>query len=371
MKKILIMNVTKFFLYARKVLLITCKKHRVSMKLFLLMVLFLNIAFVNVYAIEIPSISAESYIVIDAHSGRIIASKNADKQKYMASTTKIMTAIVAIENCNNLERIVTIPKECTNIEGSSIYLVPNQKAKMIDLLYGVMLRSGNDASLAVAYFAGNKNIPKFIEDMNNKAKEVGAYNTNFVNPHGLHNSEHYTTAYDLALITKYALENEQFKEIASAKKYYNSDNNFYFINKNKVVYQYKYGTGVKIGYTKTAGRCLVASAKKDDMEIIVVVLNDGNWFNDSYKMFDFAFANYKNYNIIEENQLILTDEKNNPVFAESGFNYILTEEEKNNIKIETVRSSEHITSDTNNKVYGFYKISLNNEVIYSGKLVYK
>ncbi len=350
MKKILKKNVTKFIL---------------------LMVLFLNITFSNIYAVEIPSLSAESYIVIDSNSGRIIASKNADKKKYMASTTKIMTTIVAIENFNVLDKMVTIPKECTNIEGSSIYLVPNQKAKLIDLLYGVMLRSGNDAALAVAYFAGNKDVSNFIEDMNDKAKDIGAYNTNFVNPHGLHNNDHYTTAYDLALITKYALANEQFKEIASAKKYYNSDNNFYFINKNKVVYQYKYGTGVKIGYTKTAGRCLVASAKKDDMEIIVVVLNDGNWFNDSYKMFDFAFANYKNYNIIEENQLMLTDEQKNPVFAESGFNYILTEEEKSNIKIETVKTSEHITNDNNNKVYGFYKISLNNDVIYSGKLIYK
>ncbi len=344
---------------------------KMTTKIFVILVLLFSFVFNTIYAIDAPNLQAESYIVIDAHSGRIIASKNADKQKYMASTTKIMTTIVAIENYNNLEKVVTIPKECTNIEGSSIYLVPNQKAKMIDLLYGVMLRSGNDAALAVAYFAGNKNISNFIEDMNNKAKEIGAYKTNFINPHGLHNSNHFTTAYDLALITKYALENDKFKEIAGAKKYYNSDNNFYFINKNKVVYQYKYGTGVKIGYTKTAGRCLVASAKKDDMEIIVVVLNDGNWFNDSYKMFDFAFANYKNYNIIEKDQLILTDENNNPVFAESGFSYILTDEEKNNIKIETVKSLEHITSDTNNKVYGFYKISLNNQVIYNGKLIYK
>lgn len=340
-------------------------------KTFIITILLCGFINLNVYAVNIPNISAESFIVIDAQSGRIIASKDADKQKYMASTTKIMTTIVAIENFNNLDRTVTIPGECTNIEGSSIYLVPNQKARIIDLLYGVMLRSGNDAAQSVAYFAGNRSVDNFVSKMNEKAKEIGAYNTNFTNPHGLHNKDHYSTAYDLALITKYALQNEEFKEIASAKKYYNSDNNFYFINKNKVVYQYKYGTGVKIGYTKTAGRCLVASAKKDDMEIIVVVLNDGNWFNDSYKMFDFSFANYKNYNIVEDNQLMLTDEKNNPIFAESGFSYILTEEEKSNIKIEAVKTSEHITSDTNNKVYGFYKISLNDEVIYNGKLIYK
>ena len=344
---------------------------RIVTNTLLLIVIFSNILVYNSYAIEVPNIYAESYIVIDAHSGRIIASKNANQKKYMASTTKIMTTILAIESFNNLNKTVTIPKECTNIEGSSIYLVPNQKAKIIDLLYGVMLRSGNDAALSVAYFAGNKDVENFINKMNEKAKVLGAYNTNFMNPHGLHNENHYTTAYDLALITKYALENEQFKEIAAAKKYYNSDNNFYFINKNKVVYQYKYGTGVKIGYTKTAGRCLVASAKKEDMEIIVVVLNDGNWFNDSYKMFDFAFDNYKNYNIVSDDQLMLMDENDNPVFAETGFQYILTDDEKSNIKIETVKTAEHIANDSYNKIYGFYKISLNNQVIYSGKLIYK
>lgn len=344
---------------------------KMMIKIAVIAVFLCNFAYQNIYAVEFPKIYAESYIVIDKDSGRIIASKNADKKRYMASTTKIMTAIVAIENYNNLNENLSVPKEYTGIEGSSIYLVPNQNATMLDLLYGLMLRSGNDAALAVAYFAGGKNVSNFIEDMNYKAKEIGAYNTNFTNPHGLHNEDHYTTAYDLALITKYSLENEQFKEIASAKKYYNSDNNFYFINKNKVVYQYKYGTGVKIGYTKTAGRCLVASAQKDDMEIIVVVLNDGNWFNDSYKMFDFAFDNYKKYNIVEENQMMLSDEENNPVFAESGFSYILTEEEKSNIKVETVKSIPHIESGKINKIYGFYKVFLNDEVIHSGKLIYK
>lgn len=324
----------------------------------------------NVHADEFPTIYAESYIVMDKATGRIIASKNADTKRYMASTTKIMTAITVIENYRNLNMNLTIPKEYTGIEGSSIYLVPNQKATMLDLLYGLMLRSGNDAALAAAYHAGGRNVSKFIEEMNKKAKEIGAFNTNFTNPHGLHDENHYTTAYDLALITKYALENEQFKEIAAAKAYRNSDNNFYFTNKNKVVYQYKYGTGVKIGYTKTAGRCLVASAQKDDMEVIVVVLNDGNWFNDSYKSFDFAFNNYKNYEIVKDNQEVLTDDNNVPVYAESGFNYVLTEEEISNVKIEVIKTIEHIVSDEDNRVYGFYKIVLNNDVLYNGKLVY-
>ncbi len=340
-------------------------------KIAIAIVLLCIISFQNVYAVDFPKLYADSYIVIDKASGRILASKNADKKSYMASTTKIMTAITAIESYKSLYKNLSIPKELTGIEGSSIYLVPNQNASMIDLLYGLMLRSGNDAALATAYFAGGKNVSNFVKTMNNKAKAIGALNTNFINPHGLHNKDHYTTAYDLALITKYALQNKLFKEIAAAKKYYNSENNFYFINKNKVVYQYKYGTGVKIGYTKTAGRCLVASAEKDDMEIIVVVLNDGNWFNDSYKAFDYAFNNYKNYDLVIENQEMLKDEDNNPIYAESGFSYVLTDEEKSNIKIELVKSSEHIVSGLNKKIYGFYKVVLNNDVIYNGKLIYQ
>ncbi len=346
------------------------KNKLMNIKIVITTVLLCVFSFQNVYALEFPKIYAETYIVIDKVSGRILASKNADKKSYMASTTKIMTAITAIESYRDMYKNLIVPKEYTGIEGSSIYLVPNQNATMMDLLYGLMLRSGNDAALATAYFAGGRNVSNFIDSMNNKAKAMGAFNTNFTNPHGLHDKNHYTTAYDLALITKYALQNKLFKEIAAAKNYYNSDNNFYFINKNKVVYQYKYGTGVKIGYTKTAGRCLVASAEKDNMEIIVVVLNDGNWFNDSYKAFDFAFNNYKNYDIVKENQEMLKDEKDTPIYAETGFSYVLTEEEKSNIKVEITKTTEHIESGANNKVYGFYKVILNNDVIYNGKLVY-
>lgn len=337
--------------------------------IFLILISFININ--CVFAEEKPKISAEAYIAIDAETGRIIVSKNATDKKYMASTTKIMTAILAIEQYRDLNKTVLIPACCTNIEGSSIYLVPNQKVKMIDLLYGLMLRSGNDAAVSIAYFAGNKNVDSFVENMNLKAKELGAYNTNFVNPHGLHDTNHYTTAYDLALISKYALKNEQFREIVSAKKYINSDSNCYFINKNKVIYQYKYGTGVKIGYTKTAGRCLVASAKKDDMEIIVVVLNDGNWFNDSYKIFDYAFENYKKYTIVEEEQFMFNDENNIPVLAEEGFSYVLTEEELKQIKIQTIKTAPYIENDTDEKIYGYYKVCLNDNVLYSGKLKYE
>ena len=124
--------------------------------------------------------------------------------------------------------------------------------------------------------------------------------TNFANPNGLHDDNHYSTAYDLALISAYAMKNEIFREIASSEKYKAESMNNIFYNKNKVVYQYKYGTGIKIGYTKAAGRCLVASAEKEGTQIIAVLLNDNTWFNDSYRIFDWAFENYKTYSIAEK-----------------------------------------------------------------------
>ena len=322
-----------------------------------------------VYAVTIPQVWADSYIVIDADSGRIIGSKNADVKLPMASTTKIMTTILAIDKIKNLNKVVEIPESCTNIEGSSLYLIPKQKVKVIDLLYGTMLRSGNDAALALANIAAKNNEEKFIVMMNEKADELGAYNTNFINPNGLHDDDHYTTAYDLALISKYAMENDVFREIVSTKKYKAESLNTVLYNKNKVVHQYEFGSGIKIGYTKAAGRCLVASAKKENTEIIVVVLNDNNWFEDSYKLFDWALENYNSYNIVEKDQYICDADNGEPIFAEEGFSYLLTEEEKEKIKFETNITLPHMVSGQKHLSYGNYNIYLSDKVIYSGNLI--
>lgn len=317
-----------------------------------------------------PSLSASSFIAIEPDSGRIIVSSNSNTKKYMASTTKIMTTIVAIEELEDLNKDVVIPAKCTNIEGSSVYLIPNQKAKLIDLLYGVMLRSGNDAATAIAYFAGDRNVDNFIEKMNKKAKQIGALNTHFVNPHGLHNDEHYTTAYDLALITKYAMNNPLFRKIASTKRYINENNNFYFFNKNKVVYQYKYGTGVKIGYTRAAGRCLVASAEKDDVEIIVVVLNDSNWFSDSYKVFDYAFSKLKRYKLMDKGQFITENNKGKPVFVSKEVSFVLSEDEITDINIEVIKKLDYYDTELKKCVFGICNIKLKDKVLGKVKLVY-
>lgn len=332
-------------------------------------ILIINVIFISsVFAQTIPQIWAESYIVIDADSGRIIGSKNADEKLPMASTTKIMTSILSIDKIKDLNKTVEIPESCTNIEGSSLYLKPKQRVKILDLLYGTMLRSGNDAALALANIAGKNDEGKFIVMMNDKAKELGAFNTNFVNPNGLHDNEHYTTAYDLALISKYAMKNDTFREIVSAKQYKADSLNTILYNKNKVVFQYEFGSGIKIGYTKAAGRCLVASAKKDDTEIIVVVLNDNNWFDDSYKLFDWAFENYESYNIVGEGQYICDSENGDPIFAEDGFSYLLTDEEKDKIRFEANITISHKINGINAISYGVYNIYLGDNIIYTGNL---
>lgn len=333
----------------------------------LLITLILTCQFTQIYAI--PAVYAQAYIVIDQESGRIIKSHNADLKLPIASTTKIMTAILAIENIPNLNRKIEVPPECTGIEGSSIYLQPKQKVSVLDLLYGTMLRSGNDAAETLAKFVGRNNTEGFMAMMNEKAKELGAFNTNFVNPSGLHDDNHYSTAYDLALISAYAMKNDTFKEIARAEKYKANSINNYFYNKNKVVHQYEYGTGIKIGYTKAAGRCLVASAEKDGTEIITVLLNDNNWFNESYQIFDWAFENYKSYSIVEKGQFATYTPNGTPVFINESFRCILTEEEKQKIQFEPMLIPEHIANNSSKVTCGTYNIYLGDDIIHTGTLV--
>lgn len=340
-----------------------------SKKILIFLLLFLTCK-TNVTE-AIPDIYAQSYIVIDSDSGRIIGSRNADQKLPIASTTKILTTILAIENIENIEQKIEVPAECTGIEGSSIYLMPKQIVSIKDLLYGTMLRSGNDAATTLAAYAGSKNEGGFIEMMNEKAAELGAYKSNFSNPHGLHNENHYSTAYDLALISRHAMKNSIFKEISSAETYKANSMNTIFYNKNKVVHQYEYGNGIKIGYTKSAGRCLVASAENAGTEIIVVVLNDNNWFQDSYKIFDWAFENYKSYNIVEKDQFVGRNSEGKPVFISESFSYLLTEEEKDKISFKYHITAPHVLNNSESEICGSYNIYLGDELIFTGKLISK
>jgi len=296
-------------------------------------------------------LSGSSCILIDANTGRILFEKNPHVKMPMASTTKIMTALVALEY-GNLEDEVIITKEAVGIEGSSIYLREGEIMSLEDLLYGLMLRSGNDAAVAIAIHVGG-NLENFIDLMNKKAKEIGAVNTNFTNPHGLHDDLHYTTAYDLALITREAFKYEEFAKIAGTKSYISNrvENNYYY-NKNKTLWEYKGGDGVKTGYTMRAGRCLVSSATRNGHRLIAVSLNARDWFNDNYKLLDFGFENFKPYLIYDKGQFIKKIEvekgkkKYLDLVTDSSFTYLLKDDEKSKIKL-TVEVPDRVEAPIN------------------------
>ncbi|MBQ9931785.1 MAG: D-alanyl-D-alanine carboxypeptidase [Firmicutes bacterium] len=248
-----------------------------------------------------PQISAASAILIEVSTGKVLYEKNAREKSWPASITKIMTALLGIES-GDVKRVVPVAEDAVGTEGSSIYLKDGEKIAMEDLLYGMMLRSGNDAAMAVAAAAA-PSIDEFVVQMNQRAQEIGALDTHFMNPSGLHDEAHYTTAYDMALIAREAMKNPVFREIAAAKEW-NADREGedpynHFENKNKVVYQYEGGTGIKLGYTQIAGRTLVASSCRDGMEVICVVLNDPNWFEDAYALMDFAYANWEMVKVMD------------------------------------------------------------------------
>lgn len=239
--------------------------------------------------------SAECMIVIERDSGRVLNEKNADRRRPMASTTKIATAITVIEHTPDLDKTVKVPAAAVGVEGSSIYLTKDEPMTIRDLLYGLMLQSGNDCAVALAITAAGS-VEKFAAMMNETAAAAGAKNTHFVNPHGLHDDNHYTTARDLAAIAAYAMKNATFREIVSAKRHTapwaGRDYDRVIVNKNKILSSYEGGDGIKTGYTKKAGRCLVASATRGGMSVIAVVLNCGPMFEDCRALMDEAFAKY-------------------------------------------------------------------------------
>ena len=240
------------------------------------------------------SISASSAVVIDARSGEVLFEKNADTNKGMASTTKIMTAIVALEN-GNAKDIVKVSGKAASVEGSSMYLKAGERISLENLIYGLMLVSGNDAATAIAeHIAGDEE--KFAKLMNKKAKEIGAINTHFTNPHGLSDDEHYTTAKDLAKITAYGLKNPVFAQIVkTVSKTVEREElgKTVLVNHNKLLKTYDGCIGVKTGFTKATGRCLVSATERDGIKLVCVTLNAGDDWNDHKKMCDDVFEWYK------------------------------------------------------------------------------
>ena len=252
---------------------------------------------------EIPEINSRVAVIYDRASGNVIYGKEENKRYKMASTTKIMTAIVVIEN-SNLTDIVEVSRKSATTGGSRLGLSYEDKITVNDLLYGLMLCSGNDAAVALAEHVGG-DIQGFAELMNKKAQELGLSNTHFVTPHGLDEEEHYTTAYELAKIADYALKNETFKKIVGTKEYGVSINGNYKMlsNTNELLGNLNGVYGVKTGFTNGANRCLVTATKRENLDVICVVLGaDTKKFRtqDSIKLIEYAFSNYETVNIKEK-----------------------------------------------------------------------
>ena len=323
-----------------------------------LVILLLFLIPLNVLGEEDTFDTARSSIIMDLNSGRVLYENNADEERLIASITKIMTCIIAIEE-GNLNKEVKAGEEILKMYGTSIYLELNEKMKLIDLLYGLMLRSGNDASVVIAkVVAGSED--EFVKMMNEKAKEIGMTNTTFSNPHGLdEETKNYSTARDMAKLSRYAYNNETYRKIIGTEEYrvQTDSKSYLWYNRMKLLGDYKYCTGGKNGYTPSAGKTLVTTHKKDDLEITIVTLDDNDEYNNHERLAEYAFDNYSNYEILDKNDfdLIVDDSK---YYIKKSFSYPLSESEKDNVSV-----LASIDDNINAGKVGNVKISLNNKVL--------
>ena len=276
------------------------------------------------------AIQADSYILLDENTGRVIERKNENKRSLIASTTKIMTALIVCEQTNVLDR-VRIPDEAVGVEGSSIYLKAGEILTVQELLYGLMLHSGNDAAVALAIYCGGT-VGGFAQLMNDKAHQLGLVNTHFSNPHGLDAPDHYSCASDLAVLTAYAMKNPVFAKTVSTKTV--TIQNRCLRNHNKLLWQVQGADGVKTGFTKASGRILVSSAQRQGRRLICVTIDDPNDWQDHSKLLEKGFSLYSVCEIVKKDQFITTVEvaagKSGTVqlLAADSFSYSVSESEK-------------------------------------------
>ena len=250
--------------------------------------------------------SAESAVLYCSESGEFIFESNSNSKLPMASLTKVMTAVVVLENCD-INSTVEISAESCGIEGSSIYLTRGEKLSVRDLLYALMLESANDAAVALA-LSVSPTVSDFVDIMNDTAERLSLSSTHFMNPHGLDSTDHYSTARDLALLFDYALKNEVFSQIVSTAKCYipykDQDNGRLLVNHNRLLTSYEGCIGGKTGYTKSSGRSLVSASKKNGITLIAVTINDRDDWNDHKAMFDYGFSILNTYDIVSDTALV-------------------------------------------------------------------
>ena len=288
---------------------------------------------------------AQAAALIDVESGRILYSNRGDESMPIASLTKIMTAIVALEN-GDLSAKVKVGKNAFAKEGSSLFLKLGEEMTLENMLYGLMLRSGNDAATAIAEHVGGSE-EGFVYLMNNKAEELGLTHTHFANPHGLDAEGHYSSANDLAILTAYALHNPIFKEIVKTQEK-TADNpsdkwDYKWRNKNKMLRLYEGADGVKTGYTTKALRCLVSSASRNGQQLVAVTLNDGNDWNDHASLLNFGFNHYPLKTLIQRGDKVSRYE----LVTGKDFSYPLGEGEQERLVTKMILQSEAKSISTN------------------------
>ena len=301
---------------------------------------------------EVTAVS-KAECVMEVNSRRVLYEEHGDLRLPMASTTKILTCITVLELCENLQKKVVIPEKAVGIEGSSVYLKAGDFYTVEELLYGLMLRSGNDCATALALSCCSS-MEDFVYRMNLTAQKAGAFSSNFENPHGLPSSKHYTTSHDLALITAYAMQNSTFREIVSTKYYQPRQ----WKNKNKLLSTYDGAIGVKTGYTKEAGRCLVSAAKHGDMTLVCVVLGCPSTYERTTTLFDDAFARYSLVRLLGGNEQICGGVSRKDIY------YPLLKEEKEYVSIQTTPYQ----SKKKQEIVGQFEIYLAKRLIFFGNL---
>ena len=330
--------------------------------------LMVFLIFFFIFPMKVLGISASSAVVMDLNSGRVLYNKNMNDEKLIASTTKIMTCLVAVRY-GSLESKVVIDEDILKAYGSAIYIEVGEELTLEDLLYGLMLRSGNDAAIAIAN-AVTGSMESFVYLMNETAKSIGMNHTVFYNNHGLEENDgrgNLSTAYDMALLTKEAMQDETFRKIFGTKNYKTTSSykTYSWTSKNKLIHRYDYITGGKTGFTEKARRTLVTTASLDNKNLVVVTLNDPNDFQDHIELYETYFAKYSGVKVLDKNNFKIENEtyyKNANFKILNDYYALVTEKEKEDLelKIELKKLPKYKT----NTLVGEAKVYLNGELLH-------
>ena len=329
-------------------------------KLFFFSLFFLYLFIpINVYADNLSSL-----IVKDINSGRILYEHHSNEKRLIASITKVMTTLIALEH-GNLDDEVVAGEEILAMYGSNIYLELNERMRLEDLLYGLMLRSGYDAAVVIAHHISGSE-EEFVKLMNKKAQELGMKNTVFANAHGLdEETRNYSTAHDMAILTTHVhIMYADFRKISSTLKHYvNTESKSYlWHNRNRLLNMYEYATGGKTGYTPSAGRTLITTAKKADLELVIVSLNDDDMFRNHKELYERMFEQYQNYTIVRKENLVLDPNIfRGTIVIKDSFIYPLTEEEVS--QVSTVLRIDQTRRMKNKEKIGYIKVTLNDQLL--------